>query len=331
MSKTALILGANGRLGQALVSAFLAGGWRVLAQVRRAPARAAEPGLQWLQSPLEDPAGLADAARAADVVVHAVNPVYTRWPTEAMPLARHAMETARRLGAVLMFPGNVYNFGAGMPERLTEATPQHPTSRKGRIRVEIEDAMREAARSGLRVVVIRAGDFFGGPGRGAWFDRVIAKSLKQGKVVYPGRMNIAHAWAYLPDLAGTFVQVAERRADLAVFEILHFPGHAPSGRELLDSMERSARRIGVLRAGASLHRGRMGWTFLRLAGLVVPMFRELAEMRYLWYVPHGLAGDRLTALLGNVPATPIDEAMESTLRELFKKQALGPRREAQTL
>jgi nucleoside-diphosphate-sugar epimerase len=217
---------------------------------------------------------------------------------------------------VLMFPGNVYNFGAGMPERLSEATPQHPTSRKGRIRVEIEEAMREAARSGLRVVVIRAGDFFGGPGRGAWLDLVIAKSLRQGRLVYPGRMDIAHAWAYLPDLARTFVQVAERRAELPVFEILHYPGHAPSGGELLDCMERSARRIGLLGASASVHRGGMGWPFLRLAGLVVPMFRELAEMRYLWYVPHRLAGDRLTALLGAVPATPIDEAMDAALRAL---------------
>lgn len=321
MSKVALILGANGRLGQVLVSAFLADGWRVLGQVRRAPARAAEPGLEWLQSPLDDPAGLAEAARAADVVVHAANPAYARWQAEAMPLARQAMETARRLGAVLVFPGNVYNFGAQMPERLTEATPQHPTTRKGRVRVEIEAAMREAARSGLRVVVIRAGDFFGGPGRGAWFDQVIAKSLRQGKLVYPGRTDIVHAWAYLPDLARAFVQVAERRAELAVFETLHFPGHSPSGRELLDCMERSARRIGVLAAGAGVQRGGMAWTFLRLAGLVVPMFRELAEMRYLWYVPHRLAGERLTALLGTVPATPIDEAMETALHEMFRPQA----------
>jgi nucleoside-diphosphate-sugar epimerase len=318
MSKTALIIGANGRLGQVLASAFLAGGWRVLAQVRRAPARATEPGLQWLQVPVENPAGLADAARAADVVVHAANPPYTRWSTEAMPLARNAMDTARRLNAVLMFPGNVYNFGAGMPETLTETTPQEPTTRKGRIRVQIEEAMREAARSGLRVVVIRAGDFFGGPGRGSWIDLVIAKSLRQGKVVYPGRMNIVHAWAYLPDLARAFVLAAERRADLSVFETLHFPGRSPTGRELLECIERSARRVGLLGQGSTLHRGGMPWAFLRVAGLVVPMLREVAEMRYLWNVPHRLAGERLSSLLGTVPATPLDDAMDATLRELFQ-------------
>jgi len=36
-SPTALVLGANGRFGQAAVAAFAEAGWRVLAQVRRAP------------------------------------------------------------------------------------------------------------------------------------------------------------------------------------------------------------------------------------------------------------------------------------------------------
>jgi nucleoside-diphosphate-sugar epimerase len=167
-------------------------------------------------------------------------------------------------------------------------------------------------------VVIRAGDFFGGPGRGSWFDLVIAKSVRQGKAVYPGRMNIVHAWAYLPDLARTFVLAAERRTDLSVFETLHFPGHSPSGRELLECLERSARRVGLLGQG-TLHRAGMPWAFLRVAGLVVPMFRELAEMRYLWYVPHRLAGERLASLLGTVPATSLDDAMDATLRELFER------------
>jgi len=321
MSKTALIIGANGRLGRVLAGAFLAAGWRVLAQARHGPTYAAEPGMQWLQVPVDQPAALAAAARAADVVVHAANPPYPRWATEALPLARNAMDTARRLNAVLMFPGNVYNFGMGMPESLTEDTPQAPTTRKGRIRVQIEQAMREAARSGLRVIVIRAGDFFGGPGRGSWFDLVIAKSLRQGKVVYPGRLNAVHAWAYLPDLAQTFVQVAERRAALPVFETLHFPGRSPTGREFLECVERSARRVGLLAEGRTLERGGMPWTFLRIAGLAVPMYKEIAELRYLWDVPHRLLGQRLTALLGSLPATSLDDAMDATLRELFKQPA----------
>ena len=37
MTKTVLVLGANGRLGRAAVLAFAAAGWQVRAQLRRAP------------------------------------------------------------------------------------------------------------------------------------------------------------------------------------------------------------------------------------------------------------------------------------------------------
>jgi nucleoside-diphosphate-sugar epimerase len=118
--------------------------------------------------------------------------------TQAEPLTRCAIETARRVGAILMFPGNVYNFGKKMPELLQESTAQTPSTRKGRIRVELENLLREVAGSGLRSVVIRAGDFFGGPGRGSWFDLIIAKSLRKGIAVYPGPLHAIHAWAYCP-------------------------------------------------------------------------------------------------------------------------------------
>jgi nucleoside-diphosphate-sugar epimerase len=227
-----------------------------------------------------------------------------------------------------MFPGNVYNFGERMPGTLMESTPQQPTTRKGRIRVEIENALREAARSGLRTVTIRAGDFFGGPGRGSWFDLVLVKSLAKGEMVYPGRMDVVHAWAYLPDLARTFVMVAERRAELPVFETLHFPGHSPTGEQLLQCVNRSAIRLGLLPPGAPLRRARLPWMLLRIGGLAVPMWRELAEMRYLWDVPHRLSGERLSKAIGAIPCSPLDEAMDATLRELFKGRTRGQARSA---
>jgi nucleoside-diphosphate-sugar epimerase len=319
MSGSVLILGANGRLGQVLGRAFAAQGWRVRGQVRRDPAPGASAEIEWLGVSLDDPAALAAAAGQADVVVHAVNPPYPRWRVESLPLARCAIETAKRLGALLMFPGNVYNFGAGMPELLTEDTPQQPTARKGRIRLEAEQALRAAAQAGLRVAIVRAGDFFGGPGRGSWFDLVVVKSLPSGRVVYPGRTDRVHAWAYLRDLARAFLAVAERRARLAPFEVLHFPGHTLTGNQLIAAIAASARRLKILSPDAQVAVGNLPWPIMRVGGLLLPMWRELAEMRYLWDVPHRLSGDRLTALAGPLSNTPLDQAMDETLLELFRR------------
>jgi nucleoside-diphosphate-sugar epimerase len=312
-SPSVLVLGANGRFGRAAVTAFGAAGWRVLAQMRRAPVSALPPGAQALVVSLHDGATLAACAAGATVVVHALNPVYTRWRQEMMPMARQGMDLAQHLGARFMLPGNVYNYGAGMPALLQIDTPQRPTALKGQLRCELEAEMRARGRTGLRSVIVRAGDFFGG-GRGSWFDQVVLASLARHKLVYPGPLDVAHAWAYLPDLARAFVAVAGR-GDGPPFEPLHFPGHTLTGAQLLAAVERAAATLGLAPA-RGWRRGTLPWPLLRLGGRVVPMWRELAEMEYLWRAPHALDGHALAAAVGPLPTTPLDEALRVTLTDL---------------
>jgi nucleoside-diphosphate-sugar epimerase len=212
MKNTVLILGARGRLGGALAQAFAAAGWRVLAQ-RRTGGKDPSPaeGIQWVQAEAGDTAALVRAATGARVVVHAMNPAYTAaaWRAQAPGLLQAAIDAAAALGAMLLFPGNVYNFGADMPALLAPDTPQRPGTEKGRIRVDLEQQLAQATNTrGLQAVVIRAGDFFGA-GSGSWLDQVIVKKLPQGRVTWPGALDLPHAWAYLPDLARAFVHVAE--------------------------------------------------------------------------------------------------------------------------
>ena len=49
-----------------------------------------------------------------------------------------------------------------MPPVLDESTPMLPSTRKGKMRVEIEHRIREACEGGMRAILLRAGDFFGG-------------------------------------------------------------------------------------------------------------------------------------------------------------------------
>ena len=309
-----LILGANGRLGAAAVQAFAAAGWSVLAQARRAPA-ALPPGARHLAIDLADTAALAAAAAGARAVVYAVNPAYTRWDQELLPLARQGMDAAERLGASFMLPGNVYNFGQAMPALLREDTPQRPSTAKGRLRAALEAEMAARAAQGLRSVVIRAGDFFGG-GRGSWIDLVIVKSLAQGKLAYPGPLDVPHAWAYLPDLARAFVAVAAAPDGAApACRRLHFAGCTLTGAELLDGLEQAAADLG-LRPNAGWRRGGLPWGFIRTVGVVYPPWRELARMSYLWRVPHALDGALLRASVCELPATPLPTALRATLLAL---------------
>jgi nucleoside-diphosphate-sugar epimerase len=282
-------------------------------------------GCRPITTPLADTAALVAQARGAHAVVHAVNPPYTAWATQALPLARLGMDVAEALGATFMLPGNVYNFGEGMPALLRESTPQRPSTAKGRIRCELEAEI--TARGRLRSVVLRAGDFFGA-GRGSWFDLVIAKAIAQGKLVYPGLLDVPHAWAYLPDLARAFVAAAARD-DLPAQVQLHFEGHTLTGAELLAALRRNAAALGIT-PPRGWRRGGMPWPLIRAGGLFVPMWRELAEMAYLWRVPHRLDGSELRRVLGALPATDIDTALTRSLQALSASAATTPARPVTT-
>ena len=297
-----LVLGANGRFGAAATDAFAAAGWRVFAQSRRASSGPLPDGVSALHIDLADADALVCAVGDVAAVVHAVNGPYPRWAVEALPQARLGMALAQRLGAVFMLPGNVYNFGAAMPPLLLPDTPQRPTTRLGEIRCAIEAEMQARAQDGLQSVVIRAGDFFGGAGRGNWFDRVLVQSIAAGKLVYPGPLDRTHAWAYLPDLARSFVAAAAHREALPPFVQLHFEGHSATGAEWLAAIRQAAEAIGV-RPARAWRTGGLPWPLLRLAGVVSPTWRAVTSLEYLWRVPHRLDGDAMRRVLGELPMT----------------------------
>ena len=300
MTKTVLVLGANGRLGRAATLAFAAAGWQVLAQLRRAPRAPLPPGVRLLQCDALDVATLSAAAQGTQVIVHALSPDYTRWASLLPAITTATLALARATGATLMLPGNVYNFGRQLPPVLREDTPFAADHPKAAQRIALEAALAASAQpaaSGgpVRSIVIRAGDFLGDSG--TWIDLAMAKGLARGRFTQVGPAALAHAWAWLPDLAQVFVQVAERRAALPAHAVLHFAGHTLTGARLQQAFETAL--------GRPLRSARFPWPLLRLAAPFSPMLRALVEMRHLWQRPHRLDGQGLQALLGTVPHTPL--------------------------
>jgi nucleoside-diphosphate-sugar epimerase len=314
MTGRIVVLGGAGRFGRAAAEAFRSTGWQVASLVRGSSATAAAPGTEIIEVDARDSESVIAAASGADVVLHALNVPYTDWARQAVPFADTAIAAAQRSGATLVFPGNLYNYGAAMPALIDETTAMHPTSRKGAMRVAIEARLREAA--GLRTIVLRAGDHFGGDGSGSWFDRVIIKEIGAGHLSYPGPLDVVHEWAYLPDLAQALVRLVEARAQLAPFAEFGFPGHAVTGRAFTAAIARACRR--------EFKVDFMPWRLLRLMGIVVPVFRELSEISYLWSTPHAIDGTRLAAVIGEPPHTPLDQAIAAALAALgFRRRAEG--------
>ena len=307
MAKRILVLGAAGRFGHAATEAFRNAGWTVASLVRPGAADRIAAGTMPVEIDALDHAAVATAARGNDVVLHALNPPYTQWSRLALPLAYSAINAAETAGATLIFPGNLYNYGKDLPAVIDKATPMRASSRKGRLRVAIEDRMAEAAERGARVIVLRAGDFYGA-GDGSWLDLVIAKEIGRGRLTYPGPLDLTHEWAYLPDLVTALVRLAAVRDRLAPFESFGFAGHAVTGREFTTAIARAAR--------GKLQVKPMSWWLIHALRPLVPLCRELSEMAYLWNEPHRIDGRKLVAAIGEVPHTPLDLAVTRALQDL---------------
>ena len=77
MSSRVLVLGAAGRLGHTAAEAFRDAGWTVTSLVRPGAAARAPAGTEPIEVDALDHAAVSAAARGADVILHALNPLYT--------------------------------------------------------------------------------------------------------------------------------------------------------------------------------------------------------------------------------------------------------------
>ena len=111
-------------------------------------------------------------------------------------------------------PGTVYNYGPDALPILTEDAPQRPTTKKGKLRVEMEARLEAFARKGGQAIVLRCGDFFGPRAGNNWFAQVVQPGRRLTQIVRIGQRGLAHQWAYLPDVAETLDSV-DRAADRA--------------------------------------------------------------------------------------------------------------------
>ncbi len=273
-----LILGASGSFGSNCLEAFGAAGWQVKTYKRGTD--------------------MAAVAMGVDVIVNGLNPQnYKGWP-EALPaIARQVVAAAKASGATVIQPGNVYNYGA-QPGVWDAETPHRATTKKGRARIEMERILRE---SGVQVIILRAGDFLDTKPGGNFIDFMLT-GLGKGRFMYPGRADVSHAWAFLPDMARAAVGLAALRAELGRFEDVPFAGLTLTGEDFRAALARHTGQKVVLKPFA--------WWLMRLLSPFWGLAREMQEMRYLWDTPHSLSGARMQQLLPDYVGLELGEILK---------------------
>ena len=163
---TVLVLGATGGIGGEVARQLRDRGWQVRA-LHRGVAQAGEQrdGMAWIRGDAMRREDVVAAAAGCDVIVHAVNPPgYRRWSELVLPMIDNTIAAATAVGATVVLPGTIYNYGPDAFPVLREDSPQRPHTRKGTVRVELERRLQQATEPHP----LRAGPVRRPSRRGSW-------------------------------------------------------------------------------------------------------------------------------------------------------------------
>jgi len=152
-------LGSTGSIGTAVVNELTSTGRPLRALVRN-PTRAgkvfANPEkVEFVEGSVEDPQTLQKAFEGVESFYNCINPPYQQW-SRLPEVHGRIIDAARRVKARMAFPGNVYIYGHTQTDKVREDHPRNPCSRKGRIRLALEESFMRNSREGeVPCVIVR--------------------------------------------------------------------------------------------------------------------------------------------------------------------------------
>jgi nucleoside-diphosphate-sugar epimerase len=289
----------TGQVGRALIEQLAASGHSVRAVSRHRPPRSIDgwidgvaDGVDWRVADAADPLASIAAAAGASVVYQCLGAPYTKWPEEFPPMQRSVLAAAAAAEALLVTLENVYGYGPTGGTPMTEDHPLAATSVKGRTRAAMTRELLEASDSGrVRIAIGRASDFFG------------AGVTAGRRAAFIGDPDLPHTYSYVPDIAAGLITLGTQQR--AVGEVWHLPG--PETGTTTALLELVASDV-----GHPVEVRNVPKLVLRALGLVNPMMRGLAEMRYQFEEPFVLDTTKFESTFG-ATGTPLRSAVADTV------------------
>ena len=268
------ILGANGTIGSVLTKE-LVNYTDKIRLVSRNPRKVNESD-DLFPADLSDPAFVDQAVEGSDVVYLVVGFDYNlkvweeKWPT----LMRATINACIKHNARLVFFDNVYSYDINAIPHMTEESEYNPPSRKGAVRKQISQMLMDEVKAGkLMALIARSADFYG-PGNDKSFanEMVYKNFLKGRRANWFIDADKKHSFTYTPDAAKATALLGN--TDDAYNTIWHLPTdkNTITGREFIELFSKEMKVSNKLVV--------MPMWMVKLAGIFVPVLKEMREMMY---------------------------------------------------
>ena len=268
------ILGANGTIGS-LLAKELTDYTDKIRLVSRNPKKVNNTD-EIFPADLSDQQRVEKAIEGSDVVYLLVGFDYNLkvWQDKWPKLMRATLAACITHHARLVFFDNVYLYDKDALPHMTEDSPVNAPSGKGKVRQQIVEMMMQQIQNGkLRGLVARAADFYGPRNEKSALQEMAYKNIKKGKKpMWMIDADKIHSFTYTPDAAKA-VAILGNTPD-AYNQTWHLPTSSEklTARQIINLFNKEM--------GASKKVNVMPRWMLKLAGIFIPILREMPEMMY---------------------------------------------------
>jgi nucleoside-diphosphate-sugar epimerase len=310
-----VLLGATGAIGESIAAELRKRGesYRAVGRDRTSLERTfgSDPLAEIAVWNPDDASSVRAALRGADAIVYLVGVPYNHFELHPV-LMQQTLDAAIAEGVgQMLLVGTVYPYGRAQQTPAREDHPREPHTFKGKMRKQQEDLLLEADAAGkIRGTVLRLPDFYGPRVKNSFLDGVFNAAANGGTANLIAPIDRPHQFVYVPDVGPVVIDLLRRPE--AHGRWWHLAGDGTA------SMQEIVAMVGQL-AGKPVKTRAAGLGMLRVIGLFQPVMRELVEMHYLLTDPFIMDDSALSALLGNVKTTPLEEGLRQSLEAARRK------------
>lgn len=308
-NKKIVILGANGTVGKFLIKDLISRNYNNIYALSRSTEFKKLDNITYDKVDVLDHNSLESQIKYADIVYVLVGFEYKTniWRRDWPKAITNITEICSKYKSKLVFFDNVYAYGK-VEGKMTEETPKNPISEKGKVRLEVENIIKNShQKNNLTYVIAKSADFYGPEVKNsAMYISFIENMMKNKTAFWFGNLDKKHTFTYVPDAARALSTLG--LSDKANNQIWHLPSKNPglTGREYSEIVAKILDKKVKVQA--------MGKFMVRFMSLFIPILKEFPEMLYQFDSEYYFDSSKYEKTFGDVIPIEYEKGIEETIK-----------------
>jgi len=309
MNTKHLVLGATGSMGYAFTKELISNGIKTTIFVRKKEKAqelfGANSLLEVIVGDVNNLKELKKVSSNKDFIFCGINVPYQMWEKQMENIISNVIISAKQNKATILFPENNYAFGS-VSTPITEKTIPHPTTKKGKIRLDLVNQLKKATEKGdCNVIIIRLPDFFGPNVTNGLIKPIFGEAVDNKPIKWMINADIPHQFSFTPDIAKYFYLLTLEN-NLSNFFLINYSGITVSSikylGEQISDIQGNPKKVKIAPK-----------FILNIIALFAPEVKELKENFYQFENSIILDDDKLKNMYPQVNETNLETTLKVTL------------------